>query len=89
MGAEEICLAKTLILHIFIDISVADTVDNDIALSDSHPRGSPHIQGHSIIALSHELGSLNCFQTVCSTACTDIAVSGYDVKCPDTLVVHV
>ena len=89
MGAEEISLAETLILHIFINFRPADTVDHDIALSDSNPRGPPHVQSHSIVALGHELGCLDGLQTVCSAACADIAVAGYDVKGPDALVVHI
>ena len=89
MGAEEICLTKTLVLYIFINIRLAYTVEHDIALSYSDPRGSPHVQSHSIVALSHELGCLNGFQSIGSATSADIAVSGHDVKGPDALVVHI
>ena len=89
MRAEEICLSEAPVLHTFIDVGAFKTVEQDVALTDPHPRRPPHVEGHAVVALSHEVCRLDCLKTVSTAAGTDVAVAGNYVEGPYSLVVHV
>ena len=90
MGTKEICFTHTTVLYAFrYGFGLRKTGQHNVTLPDTYPRRTPHIQGHTIIALRDKIGCLYGFQTVRTTACTYQAVARNDIQRPHTLVVEI
>ena len=87
---KEIRLAHAAVAHGVADVGrTRQAVEHDVTLSDAHPRRTPHVQSHGVVALRDEVGRLYGLQAVGAPAGTHFAVAGHDVQRPKTLVVHV
>ena len=90
MGAEEKSLTHGAVADFIADVvGIFKCVDEVVALGDSNPGGTPHIESHGIVAESGEVGGLDGFYTVVTTAGAYVGVPGHYVEAPYALVVEV
>ena len=90
MCTEEVSLTeRTSQNGALFRILVFESIDEDVALSDTDPRRAPHVQRHTIIALRGEVGNLNGLNAVGTSTTAYYAVTSNDVECPQTLIVHI